>query len=119
MAAYEDSFHVAGPDAIRNPCTSPLQQAVGSRNLTLHIEYPAYSWLQFFASFYRRSFDGAPVDTSRPLGDNTLVYSALRVRVLPILFLNGRIFRSWQADPVLGEMKNFWGGSFDIELGYE
>ena len=58
MAAYEDSFHVAGPDSICFGCTG-LSQYVGSRNLTLHIEYPAYSWLQFFASYYRRSFDGA------------------------------------------------------------
>ena len=117
LAAFEDSFHVAGPADI---CNSPgCNKVFGSRNLTLHIEYPTYSWLQFFASFYKRSFEGSPFDTSQPFGDNTLLYSGVRVHVLPILFLNGRIFRSWQADPVLGEMKDLWGGSFDIELGYE
>jgi hypothetical protein len=121
MAAYEDSFHVAGPDSIcASNCGSPESQVVGARNLTLHLEYPAYSWLQFFGSFYRRSFDsGAFIDTGRPLGDNTLIYSAIRIHALPILFLNARVFRSWQADPVLGEMKNLWGGSFDLEFGYE
>ncbi|MCA1829590.1 MAG: hypothetical protein ABR567_06405 [Myxococcales bacterium] len=117
MAAYEDSFHVSGPDSICFGCTD-LQKYVGSRNLTLHIEYPAYSWLQFFASFYRRSFDG-PVDASHPLGDNTLIYGAARVHVLWIFFLNARVFRSWRPDPVLGEMKNLWGGDFDLEIGYE
>jgi hypothetical protein len=117
MAAYEDSFHVSGPADI---CSyQDCNKAVGSRNLTLHIEYPAYSWLQFFASFYRRSFDGAPVDTARPLGDNTLVYGAVRLHALWIFFLNARIFRTWQADPVLGEMKNLWGGDLDLEIGYE
>ncbi len=124
MAAYEDSFHVSGP---QNICPAPecqtnpndLRNYVGSRNLTLHLEYPAYSWLQFFGSFYRRSFDGATADSSRPLGDNTLIYGAVRLHVLWIFFLNARIFRSWQADPVLGEMKNIWGGDFDLEVGYE
>jgi hypothetical protein len=118
MAAFEDSFHVAGPADICATCAPDLKY-VGGRNLTLHIEYPAYSWLQFFASFYRRSFDGAPVDTGRPLGDNTLVYGAVRFHMLWIFFLNARIFRTWQADPVLGEMKNLWGGDVDLEIGYE
>jgi len=122
MAAYEDSFHVAGPDSICGELCNknPEASIVGARNLTLHVEYPAYSWLQFFGSFYRRSFDsGAFIDTGRPLGDNTLIYSAVRIHALPILFLNARVFRNWQADPVLGEMKNLWGGSFDLEFGYE
>ena len=118
MAAFEDSFHVAGPADICATCAPDLKY-VGGRNLTLHIEYPAYSWLQFFASFYRRSFDGAPVDTGRPLGDNTLVYGAVRFHMLWIFFLNARVFRTWQADPVLGEMKNLWGGDVDLEIGYE
>ena len=92
---------------------------MGSRNLTLHLEYPAYSWLQFFASFYRRSFDGAPLDTGRPLGDNTLIYSGVRIHMLWVMFLNGRVFRSWQADPVLGQMRNLWGGDFNLEFGWE
>jgi hypothetical protein len=124
MVSYEDSFRVSGP---QNICPAPecqtnpkdLRNYVGSRNLTLHLEYPVYSWLQFFGSFYRRSFDGAPVDTARPLGDNTLIYGAVRLHVLWIFFLNARIFRTWQADPVLGEMKNIWGGEFDLEIGYE
>ena len=119
MAAYEDSFHVAGPAAICNPCENSQAQVVGSRNLTLHIEYPAYSWLQFFASYYRRSYDGPVFDTSKPFGDNTLVYAAARLHVLWVMFLNGRVFRAWQVDPVLGEMKNLWGGDFSLEFGWE
>jgi hypothetical protein len=120
MAAYEDSFHVAGPDSICKPCIGPESAKFGARNFTFHIEYPAFSYLQFFGSFYRRSFDGGPLlDTSKPLGDNTLVYSAVRLHLLPILFINARVFRSWQADPVLGEMKNLWGGDVNVEIGYE
>jgi hypothetical protein len=117
MAAYEDSFHVAGPADICN--YQGCLKAVGSRNLTLHIEYPAYSWLQFFASYYRRSYEGAVFNTSQPLGDNTLIYGAVRLHALWIFFLNARVFRTWQADPALGEMKNLWGGDVDLEIGYE
>lgn len=117
MAAYEDSFHVAGPADICN--YQNCAKTVGSRNLTLHIEYPAYSWLQFFASYYRRSYEGALLDTSHPLGDNTLIYGAVRLHALWIFFLNARVFRTWQADPALGEMRNIWGGDVDLEIGYE
>ena len=53
MAAFEDSYQVSGPDTVCDPsesaaaCNAPDQ---GSRNLTLHIEYPVFSWVQFFAS---------------------------------------------------------------------
>jgi hypothetical protein len=118
-AAFEESFHVSGPDDICTAC-APEQKRVGARNLTLHIEYPAYSWLQFFGSYYRRSFEGPLINSGSVLGDdNTLIYAALRLHLLPILFLNARIFRSWHADPVLGEMRNVYGGDVDLELGYE
>ena len=120
MIAYENSYQVAGPDTV---CTSSTafcnDPNVGNQNFTFHIEYPAYSWVQFFASFYHRSYGGSPIDTSRPLGDNTLIYSGIRIHLLPILFLNARVYRSWQADPVLGEERNVWGGEADLEFGYE
>ena len=97
-------------------CNDPNK---GTQSLTAHLEYPAYSWLQFFASFYRRSFGGFAFDSDHILGDNTLIYGAVRLHILPILFLNVRIYRSWQADPVLGEMKNVPGFEADLELGYE
>ncbi len=58
-------------------------------------------------------------DTSNPFGDNTLIYAAARLHVLWVMFLNGRLYRSWQADPVLGEMRNQWGGDFNLEFGWE
>ena len=39
--------------------------------------------------------------------------------MLWVMFLNGRVFRSWQADPVLGQMRNLWGGDFNLEFGWE
>lgn len=138
MLAYENSFQVSGPEKVRvlgvDAATCPTVVGAsgvptpvgfcddpnkGTQSLTAHIEYPAYSWLQFFASFYRRSFGGFPFDKDHILGDNTLIYTALRLHVLPILFLNARLYRSWQPDPVLGEIKNVLGGEFDLEFGYE
>ncbi len=48
-----------------------------------------------------------------------LIYTAARLHILPIMFLNVRYYRSWQADPVLGEMKNVPGFEADLEFGYE
>src|SRR5205823_3627679 len=48
MFSYEDAATVTG-----------TVNGVGGRNLTLHLEYPVYSFLQFFGSFYRRSFVGS------------------------------------------------------------
>jgi hypothetical protein len=124
MISYEDSIMLSGgcTTAAGVDCLSARYNSdIGKRNFTFHIEYPAYSWLQFFGSFYRRSFGGdpSPIDWSHPLGDNTLIYSAVRLHILPVLFLNFRYYRSWQADPVLGEMKNVTGLEADLEIGYE
>ena len=120
MVAYENSYQVSGPATACPPapayCNDPNQ---GTQNLTVHIEYPVYSWFQFFASFYKRSFSGSPFAFNNGLGDNTLIYTAARLHILPILFLNVRYYRSWQADPVLGEMKNVPGFEADLEFGYE
>jgi hypothetical protein len=120
MLAYENSYQVSGPNTVCPPapqvCNDPNQ---GTQNLTVHIEYPVYSWFQFFASFYKRSFSGSPFNFNNGLGDNTLIYGAARLHILPILFLNVRYYRSWQADPVLGEMKNVPGFEADLEFGYE
>jgi len=120
MIAYEDSYQVSGPDTVcpASPtyCNDPNQRA---RNFTAHLEYPVYSWFQFFASFYKRSFSGSPFDFSNGLDNNVLIYTAARLHILPIMFLNVRYYRSWQADPVLGEMKNVPGFEADLEFGYE
>ena len=107
MASYEDAATVTG-----------TVHGVGGKNLVLHAEYPAYSFLQFFASFYRRGFVGSPVPSS-PYPDDMLIYAAARLHILPILFLNARYYRTWQADPVLGQMRNVNGAEIDLEFGYE
>jgi hypothetical protein len=107
MAAYEDAATVSGE-----------VHGVGGRNFTFHMEYPAYSWLQFFGSFYRRGYSGSLIPSS-PYPDDMLIYGAARLHVLPILFLNARYYRTWQADPVLGQMQNQNGVEIDLELGYE
>jgi hypothetical protein len=107
MAAYEDAATVTGS-----------VHGVGGRNLTLHVEYPAYSFLQFFATFYRRGYEGSPFPSS-PYPDDMLIYAAARLHILPVLFLNARYYRTWQADPVLGLMHNVNGAEIDLELGYE
>jgi hypothetical protein len=121
MASYEDA---TSPNAALTPSTSDptVLPQVGGRNLTLHIEYPVYSFLQFFGSFYRRSYSGSPFPSQDKNGNypsDMLIYAAARLHVLPILFINGRYYRTWQADPALGQMRNVNGFELDLELGYE
>jgi hypothetical protein len=121
MLAYEDSYQISGPATVCPPAPQYCNDAnARARNFTAHLEYPVYSWFQFFASFYKHSFTGSPFDfVNGKLGDNVLIYAAARVHILPILFLNIRYYRSWQADPVLGQMTNVPGFEADLEFGYE
>ena len=111
MASVEGATTVAG-----------TVEGAGGRNFTLHLEYPAYSFLQFFGSFYRRSFAGSVIPSQNGAGnypDDMLIYAAGRLHILPILFLNARFYRTWQADPVLGQIRNVNGLEVDLEFGYE
>lgn len=110
-------------------------QAEGGRNLVLHVEVPTWERLRFFGSLHRRGIDGNPFafDSNDPTSllnaNNTLVFAGARLRILPILYLNARAFRSWKmtANPekltgvpasVLG-FENVTGFDLDVELGYE
>ena len=94
--------------------------AASSSSITGQVGYYSVSQIGAQGKFGQR-FGGGPggVDWSHPLGDNMLIYSAVRLHVLPILFLNARVYRSWQVDGVLGEMKNVSGFEADLEFGYE
>ncbi len=58
-----------------------------------HLEVPALSWLQFFVTFHQRSMEGLGDLFSRTAADKIL-FSAVRLRLLPFLFVNFRYFHS-------------------------
>ncbi len=121
-AAYQYNGGFAVMTAFEAATTPDGVTGVGGKNFTFHVEYPAYSFLQFFASFYRRNFAGSLIpskDANDQYPDDMLIYAAARLHILPILFLNARYYRTWQADPVLGQMRNVNGAEIDLEFGYE
>lgn len=87
------------------------------QHLMLHAEIP-WKYLQIFATYHQRNL-------SRPftLQQNDLLYAGARLKVLPILFLNGRVQKTFAWDPAAfddlgayGEQLNF---QVDAEFGFE
>jgi len=95
--------------------TSPLV-----RSAYLHVEAPALSWLQFFATLHRRSFQGQSWFTAGAVDlPSTVFYSGARLRLLPILFVNGTASQTFSFDRALGRYQSVKGFWVDLELGWE
>ncbi len=58
-----------------------------STNFLAHLEVPALSWLQFFASYHHRSMDGLGELFDSQMG-NRIIFAAVRLRVFPFMFIN-------------------------------
>jgi len=106
-AAYEDS------------------SAKNGQNLILHLEVPAFEYVRFFGTIYRSgiaSFGDVTKSVSSQLkADNTVYFAGARVKLLPILFVNLRAYRSWQMDQANtnNSYRNVTGFQADLEVGYE
>ena len=114
--AYEDGAPVVQghPDPTCNCFNADDSRIL--RDLAFHVEYPVYSWFQFFVTLSKRSFEWSNVGT---FDDNTLLYAQARLHLLPILFLNFGAYRTYQVDPTSGAYHNAFGGNFSLEVGYE
>ncbi len=86
------------------------------RNMTVHIEYPVYSFFQFFFTISRRAFDWQNLTA---VDNRTTLYSQIRLHLLPILFLNVGLYRTYTIDRVVGTFVNSYGGNVSLEVGYE
>jgi hypothetical protein len=60
-----------------------------------HIEVPALEWLQFFATYHQTALMDVGELFSGSAGDKIL-FSALRLKLLPFLFVNFRYFHTFQ-----------------------
>jgi hypothetical protein len=90
-----------------------------SRSAYLHAEVPALSLLQFFATLYRRDFQGQPWFTRRAFGlPNTVVVSGARLKLLPILFVNGAFAQTQVLDGPTGRFQTERRVSGDLEIGF-
>lgn len=95
------------------------------KNFIAHVELPALSFLQLFASFYKRGFTDFGTVTS--LDDKSVAFAGARLKLLPILFVNARAFKSFELDAFKGkdgplgslQYLNAIGYAGDVEIGYE
>jgi len=95
--------------------TQPL-----SRSAYLHVEAPALDWLQFFATYHRRGFQGQSWFTRSSVDlPSTVFFSGARLRLLPVLFVNATASQTWAWDPALARHQAARGFFVDVELGWE
>jgi hypothetical protein len=113
--AFTAAFETSGVDA-------------GS-NYVLHLEVPLGTWAQIFATYHRRSFSliqspGQFIDFSGK-SPNTLVYIGARMAILPLIYINGRLYQTWvmerdETDSTVGlGFKNALNFEIDAELAWE
>jgi len=90
------------------------------RSAYLHVEAPALTWLQLFATLHRRSFQGQSWFTASAVDlPTTVFYSGARLRLLPILFINGTASQTFSFDKALGRYQSVKGFWVDAELGWQ
>jgi hypothetical protein len=90
-----------------------------------HLEVPALSWLQFFATYHQRALDGIG-DLFKSEGER-IIFSAARLRVFPFMFVNFRYFHTFALeegmDTLSPEAERFYkarnGWLADVEFGWE
>lgn len=96
-----------------------------SKNFLAHLELPVLEYLQAFASLYVRSFDD--FGTLFRLDSHSVAFAGLRAKLLPILFVTARAYRTFELDALktstgpLGTLQyvGATGLSGGIELGWE
>ena len=95
-----------------------------------HLEVPALSWLQFFVTYHQRSMDSLGDLFSMDAADK-IIFAALRLRILPFLFINFRYTHTLMFSEGNGDLNadgledayrlyqpsHAWMG--DIEFGWE
>jgi hypothetical protein len=102
--------------------------AEGGNHFLAHLEVPALSWLQFFASYHQRSMEGLS-DLFSSSGNDKNVFAAARLRALPFLFINFRYFYTFELNDGYADLDrpdrqyryydNIHGWMADFELGWE
>ncbi len=86
-------------------------------NLVAHLEVPVLDFLQVFGSYYKRGLKEAKGLVS--FDTNTILFAGARLKVLPFLFINGRLYKTFRMNPELQRYDNQLGFVVDLEIGYE
>jgi hypothetical protein len=83
------------------------------RHLMLHAEVPL-KYLDIFATYHQRNLSGLFT-----LDENDLFFAGARLQLLPILFLNGRIQKSFRWDQAAFDGLGAYAESFNYQLDAE
>jgi hypothetical protein len=87
------------------------------KNFVAHFELPWLNFLQIFGSFYKRGFTNFSEFTKAD--ENTVIFAGARLRTLPFLFFNGRLYKTFRVRNDLERYDNQWGFTVDVEVGFE
>lgn len=97
-----------------------------AKNFVAHLEVPVLSFLQVFGSYYLRgveTFDElGRLDKQGNLGlfgSKAIAFAGARLRLLPFLFINGRLYKTFRVNQELQRYDNQFGFVLDLEVGYE
>lgn len=123
-------YYVEGSWGVRNAIGLTLAvegtSASPAVNFVAHLEVPVLSFVQIFGSYYLRGVEswtelGTPNGNKviGLFGDKSIAFAGARLRILPFLFLNGRVYKTFRVNADLGRFDNQFGFAVDLEIGYE
>jgi len=97
-----------------------------AKNFVAHLELPVLSFFQLFGSYYLRGVESFSELTQTDgtgvlglFGLKSIMFAGARLRVLPFLFINGRVYKTFRVNTALERYDNQFGFSVDLEIGYE
>ncbi|MBI5548865.1 MAG: hypothetical protein HY901_33710 [Deltaproteobacteria bacterium] len=99
--------------------------ASAAKDFVAHFELPVLTWLQLFGTLYVRGFED--FGTIVAFDEHAVAFAGVRLKPLPILFLNLRAYKSFQLDAYKGatgplgtlQFENSVGYAGDIGFGWE
>jgi hypothetical protein len=113
------------PDAFGLTFALEGDTASASKDFVAHLEIPYLSWLKLFATLYVRGFDD--FGQLFKFDQNTVAIAGIRIKPLPIVFINLKAYKMFQLDAYKGkygplgslQYQNSVGFAGDIGLGWE
>ncbi|MGV3625646.1 MAG: hypothetical protein ACO1OB_32850, partial [Archangium sp.] len=97
-----------------------------AKNFVAHLEVPVLSFLQVFGSYYLRGVESFAElgqlnrqGTLNMFGSKAIGFAGARLRLLPFLFINGRLYKTFRVNQELQRYDNQFGFVVDLEIGYE
>lgn len=114
-------FNWAPQDVFAFGTAIELSTAPRGNNFYIHFELPKWKLFEILATYHKRGFSNFQTFFDIQ-ADDSVFYLSGRLTVLPILFINARLWRSFQFssnDATLKLFETRTGLSLDVELGWE